>query len=198
MDHQARQRFIRVWNRGWQRIVTDPHVSIVPQSDLIAIKLRWTFAARSLWMISGPARKATYTGFCFYCFACSSSAATCCAQAPPAASEIPIERCDLLPIVKVRIDGTDMRFLLDTAATSMLNLNRFRRDAPRKFKSHHLAARPPPARAKCSFLRFCSATTGCATSGFRPSISVLSENACGGRIDGILGVDLLDKDGRND
>ena len=32
-----------VWNRGWQRIVTDPRVSIVPQSDLIAIKLRWTF-----------------------------------------------------------------------------------------------------------------------------------------------------------
>jgi hypothetical protein len=32
-----------VWNRGWQRIVTDPHVSIIPQSDLIAIKLRWTF-----------------------------------------------------------------------------------------------------------------------------------------------------------
>jgi len=32
-----------VWNRGWQRIVTDPHVSIVPQDDLIAIKLRWTF-----------------------------------------------------------------------------------------------------------------------------------------------------------
>jgi hypothetical protein len=32
-----------VWNRGWQRIVTDPRVSIVPESDLIAIKLRWTF-----------------------------------------------------------------------------------------------------------------------------------------------------------
>jgi hypothetical protein len=32
-----------VWNRGWQRIVTDPHVSIVPETDLIAIKLRWTF-----------------------------------------------------------------------------------------------------------------------------------------------------------
>ncbi len=32
-----------VWNRGWQRIVTDPRVSLVPQSDLIAIKLRWTF-----------------------------------------------------------------------------------------------------------------------------------------------------------
>jgi hypothetical protein len=32
-----------VWNRGWQRIVTDPHVSIVPESDFIGIKLRWTF-----------------------------------------------------------------------------------------------------------------------------------------------------------
>jgi hypothetical protein len=32
-----------VWNRGWQRIITDPHVTIVPQSDLVAIKLRWTF-----------------------------------------------------------------------------------------------------------------------------------------------------------
>ena len=32
-----------VWNRGWQRIITDPHVSIVPQSDLVAVKLRWTF-----------------------------------------------------------------------------------------------------------------------------------------------------------
>jgi hypothetical protein len=32
-----------VWNRGWQRIVIDPHVSLIPQSNLIAIKLRWTF-----------------------------------------------------------------------------------------------------------------------------------------------------------
>jgi hypothetical protein len=43
------------------------------------------------------------------------------AQASPSLSEIPIERCDLLPVVKVRIDGTDMRFLLDTAASTMLN-----------------------------------------------------------------------------
>ena len=32
-----------VWNRGWQRIVTDPNVSLVPQTDLVAVKLRWTF-----------------------------------------------------------------------------------------------------------------------------------------------------------
>jgi len=47
------------------------------------------------------------------------------AQERQTTSEIPIERCDLLPIVKVRIDGVDMRFLLDTAATSMLNLKSF-------------------------------------------------------------------------
>src|SRR5215470_12978623 len=47
------------------------------------------------------------------------------AREPQQTSEIPIERCDLLPIVGVRIDGTDMRFLLDTAATSMLNLRSF-------------------------------------------------------------------------
>src|SRR5215470_10115793 len=47
------------------------------------------------------------------------------AQAPQIPSEIPIERCDVLPIVKIRIDGADMRFLLDTAATTMLNLKSF-------------------------------------------------------------------------
>jgi hypothetical protein len=33
-----------VWNRGWQRLVLSPsETSIVPQSDVIAVKLRWTF-----------------------------------------------------------------------------------------------------------------------------------------------------------
>jgi hypothetical protein len=32
-----------VWNRGWQRPVTGPDVSLIPQSDVIAVKLRWTF-----------------------------------------------------------------------------------------------------------------------------------------------------------
>jgi len=33
-----------VWNRGWQRQILSPHdVSIVPESDIVAVKLRWTF-----------------------------------------------------------------------------------------------------------------------------------------------------------
>ena len=32
-----------IWNRNWQKIITSPTLSLVPQSDLIAVKLRWTF-----------------------------------------------------------------------------------------------------------------------------------------------------------
>lgn len=32
-----------VWNRGWERILTRPDLSLVPQTDLVAVKLRWTF-----------------------------------------------------------------------------------------------------------------------------------------------------------
>ncbi len=32
-----------VWNRGWQRLITRPDLSLVPQTDLVAVKLRWTF-----------------------------------------------------------------------------------------------------------------------------------------------------------
>jgi hypothetical protein len=33
-----------VWNRGWQRLILTPHdISVVPQSDIVAVKLRWTF-----------------------------------------------------------------------------------------------------------------------------------------------------------
>jgi hypothetical protein len=33
-----------VWNRGWERQILSPHdTSIVPQSDIVAVKLRWTF-----------------------------------------------------------------------------------------------------------------------------------------------------------
>ncbi len=39
--------------------------------------------------------------------------------------EIPIERCDRLPVVTMKIAGENRRFLLDTAATTILNLKSF-------------------------------------------------------------------------
>ena len=33
-----------VWNRGWQKLIRDPHdLNLVPNNELVAVKLRWTF-----------------------------------------------------------------------------------------------------------------------------------------------------------
>src|SRR5713101_1666980 len=63
--------------------------------------------------------------FVFACSMCLVVVPQSHAQIQSAAEEIPLERCDYLPVVTVKIDKTDMRFLVDTAATSMLNLKSF-------------------------------------------------------------------------
>jgi hypothetical protein len=47
------------------------------------------------------------------------------AQSHDKKDEIPIERCDRLPVVTIKIAGKNRRFLLDTAATTFLNLRSF-------------------------------------------------------------------------
>lgn len=117
------------------------------------------------------------------------------AQASPSASEIPIERCDLLPIVKVRIDGTDMRFLLDTAATSMLNLKSF---SSGRSKEIHVTSWTGTAAtsAREVFLPELMFGDHRLRDLRLPAIDLSPiGNACGGKVDGILGVDLLDRMG---
>jgi SnoaL-like domain/Aspartyl protease len=115
------------------------------------------------------------------------------AQSAASASEIPIERCDHLPVVRARIGKTELRFLLDTGATTVLNLKSFAGGPSRE-------------------IQVTSWTGTAATSAREVVVSELSignhrlrdlklpaidlspiGNACGGPIDGILGVDLLDK-----
>jgi hypothetical protein len=115
------------------------------------------------------------------------------AQNSSSVDEIPIERCDRLPVVKARIGGTEVRFLLDTGATTMLNLKSF-------------------AGGRIKEIQVTSWSGTAATSAREVSVPDLSignhhlrdlrlpaidlspiGNACGGPIDGILGVDLLDK-----
>ena len=136
-------------------------------------------------------RCASNAGLLFFCSLAFCVVAS--AQDPSHASEIPIERCDVLPVVKVRIDGAEMRFLLDTAATTVLNIKSF-------------------SSGRSKEIRISSWTGTAATSArevFIPEMAFgehrlrdlklpaidLSPigNACGGKIDGILGVDLLDK-----
>jgi type IV pilus biogenesis protein CpaD/CtpE len=47
------------------------------------------------------------------------------AQTRDKKDEIPIERCDRLPVVTMKVAGANRRFLLDTAATTILNLKSF-------------------------------------------------------------------------
>src|SRR5271170_2260998 len=41
------------------------------------------------------------------------------------AQELPLKRCDVLPMIEVQVAGLHKWFLVDTAATSMLNLESF-------------------------------------------------------------------------
>ena len=128
--------------------------------------------------------------FCLFAL-CSSSFA----QETQNPSEIPIERCDVLPVVKVRIDGAEMRFLLDTAATTMLNLKSF---SAGRSKEIHVSSWAGTAATSAREVSLPELAFG--SHRLRdlklPAIDLSPiGDACGGKIDGILGVDLLDKMG---
>jgi hypothetical protein len=115
------------------------------------------------------------------------------AQNPPSAEEIPIERCDRLPVVKARIGLTEVRFLLDTGATTMLNLKSF---AGGRIKEIQVTSWSGTAATSAREVSVPDLSIGNHhLHGLKLPAIDLSPigNACGGPIDGILGVDLLDK-----
>lgn len=118
---------------------------------------------------------------------------TVSAQDSAAKDEIPLERCDRLPIVKVHVAGKDMHFLVDTAATTLLNLKSF---AGGRSKQVHIASWTGTAATSAREVSLPEFTLGKHT--LRdlklPAIDLSPIGAaCGGPVDGILGVDLLDK-----
>lgn len=118
-----------------------------------------------------------------------------CAQEPVSANEIPIERCDRLPVVKVRIDGTDMRFLLDTGATTMLNLKSFASGRSKKIEVTSWSGTAATSAREVSLPEFILGTHRLHDLKL-PAIDLSPiGKACGGQIDGLLGVDLLEKMG---
>jgi len=112
-------------------------------------------------------------------------------QSPP--SEIPLERCDRLPVVIVQADKIEMRFLVDTAATSMLNVKSFPagRSKQVEISSWNGTKAATAHEVVISELRL----------GNRrlldvklPAVDLSAiAKACGGPIDGIFGVDLLEQ-----
>jgi hypothetical protein len=118
------------------------------------------------------------------------------AAAPTAATtseEIPLERCDRLPMVKVRVGSAEMRFLVDTGATSMLNLKSFSGGRTKEIKVTSWSGTAATSAREVSISEFWLGNHRLRNLKL-PAIDLSPiGNACGGPVDGILGVDLLDR-----
>jgi hypothetical protein len=112
---------------------------------------------------------------------------------PVQAQEIPLGHCDSLPVMDVLVSGKHMRFLVDTAATTTLNLKSFTDGHAKDIEVTSWSGTLATS-AKEVTLGDVSVGSTKLTGLKLPAIDLSPiGNACGGKIDGILGVDLLAK-----
>lgn len=111
------------------------------------------------------------------------------------AQEIPLERCDSLPLVRVDVDGRAMHFLVDTAATSLLNLKSFGKGRGREVRVTSWSGTVVTSAREISINEIAVGETKLILLKI-PAIDLSAiGNACGRTIDGVLGTDLLAKIG---
>jgi ketosteroid isomerase-like protein len=107
--------------------------------------------------------------------------------------DIPLETCDRLPVVQVQISGSKFLFLVDTAATSTLNLLSFGHGDPTRAT---ISSWTGTTEAKAQDVLIGDLAIGTHHMRNVHLMAVDLSNigrACGRRIDGILGLDLLAK-----
>jgi ketosteroid isomerase-like protein len=109
------------------------------------------------------------------------------------AQEIPLERCDALPILDVLVGGKHATFLVDTAATSMLNLMSFGEGRAKDIRVTSWSGTLATSAKEVTLGEVAIGNTKMI--GLKlPAIDLSSiGEACGRKIDGILGADLLAK-----
>jgi SnoaL-like domain len=111
------------------------------------------------------------------------------------AQEIPLEPCDSLPLVRVDVDGRAMHFLVDTAATSMLNLKSFGEGRGRDVRVTSWSGTVATSAREISINEILVGQTRLILLKI-PAIDLSAiGKACGRKIDGVLGADLLAKIG---
>jgi len=120
-------------------------------------------------------------------------ALTSLAAESTSAQEIAVVTCDVLPVVEVRVSGMKFHFLVDTAATSILNIKSF---AAGETKTIPVTSWSGTAAAKAKEVMIGDFSLG--DRHFHnlvlPSVDLSGiGRACGRQIDGILGIDLLRK-----
>lgn len=117
------------------------------------------------------------------------------AQAHDPKDEIPIERCDVLPVVTMKVAGVNRRFLLDTGATTILNLKSFTSGDSGQIHVNSWSGNAATSAREVSLPEVELGNHKLHDLKL-PAIDLSPiGKACGGQIDGILGVDLLDKMG---
>jgi ketosteroid isomerase-like protein len=115
------------------------------------------------------------------------------AQTPVNSTEIPLQRCDRLPIVILRADNVEKRFLVDTAATSLVNEKSFPRGPSRAVRIQSWNETTALHAREVSIGEL-SLGNHILVGVKLPAIDLSAiAKACGGEVDGILGVDLLEQ-----
>jgi ketosteroid isomerase-like protein len=115
------------------------------------------------------------------------------AQTATVGTEIPLQRCDRLPVAILQVDKADKRFLIDTAATSLLNEKSF---TSGRTKEVHVQSWNQTTALNAREVSIGELALGShSLQGVRlPAIDLTAiAKACGGPLDGILGVDLLEQ-----
>jgi hypothetical protein len=112
---------------------------------------------------------------------------------PATAQEIPLKHCDTLPIIDVAVGDQSMVFLVDTAATSLLNLQSFTEGTTRDVSVTSWSGTLATSAKEVALKEVVIGNTK--LMGLKlPAIDLSAVGkACGRKIDGILGVDLLAK-----
>ena len=109
------------------------------------------------------------------------------------AQELPLERCDVLPTIEVQVAGLHKWFLVDTAATSILNLGSFAEGQARDIRVTSWSGTLATSAKEVTLPDLTVGRTKLLEVKL-PAIDLSAiGKACGRKIDGILGVDLLGK-----
>ena len=109
------------------------------------------------------------------------------------AEDVPLETCDRLPLIQVTADGAKLRFLVDTGATSMLNIKSFAHGDSRRVAVTSWNG-TVETRSREVTLRELLVGQHHVKDLRLPAVDLSPiGQACGKRIDGILGVDLLSR-----
>lgn len=132
--------------------------------------------------------------FVLRCILCTASLATAISfPAALSAQEVPLEHCDKLPVVEVQIADRHAWFLVDTAATSMLNLESFKEGSAADIQVTSWSGTLATSAKEVTLPELAIGKTTL----LKPKLPAIDLSAigkaCGRKLDGILGVDLLAK-----